>query len=216
MRGSRQFGQSVVWGTRKASCARRLPVRALECRRFGFGIITPFLDHHKKTQKAQRNHFVLLCLFVSYIKFLRAAQRGSVSFVSQLQLPVFLSVPHSGQIPLQSSRQSMRVGTASKTCSFTISSTSIACPSNTETDISASVSSATPLDSYSEPVMYSRAKSALTGVSTGCKQRSHSTCARVSTCPLTKTSLPASRTLPLTVAGSVKLTRSSTGLRSSG
>jgi hypothetical protein len=27
---------------RKASCARRLSRRALECRRLGFGIITPF------------------------------------------------------------------------------------------------------------------------------------------------------------------------------
>ena len=37
----------------------------------------------------------------------------------------------------------MRVGTASRICSFTISSTSIASPSNTATDISSSVSSAT-------------------------------------------------------------------------
>src|SRR6185295_11944705 len=146
MRGSRQFGQSVVWGTRKASCARRLAVRALECRRFGFGIITPFLVRHKKTQKAQRKSFVLFVPLPGYIKFLISAQRGSVSFVVQLQSPLFLSAPHSGQMPLQSSRQSMRVGTASKICSFTISSTSIALPSNTETDISASVSSATSID----------------------------------------------------------------------
>jgi hypothetical protein len=42
MRGSRQLGHNVVWGMRKASCARRLSRRALECRRLGFGIITPF------------------------------------------------------------------------------------------------------------------------------------------------------------------------------
>jgi hypothetical protein len=39
MRGSWQFGQSEVWGARKASCARRLRVRAFECLRFGFGIV---------------------------------------------------------------------------------------------------------------------------------------------------------------------------------
>ncbi len=151
-----------------------------------------------------------------YLRFLRAAQRGSISSVTHWHSPVFLSMPHSGQMPLQSSRQSMRVGTASKICSFTISSTSIAWPSKTETDISASVNSATPLDSYSDPVMYSNAKSALTGASTGCKQRSQSTCARASRCPLTKTSFPESLTFPLTLAGSVSLTRSSTGFSSSG
>src|ERR1051325_4530682 len=149
MRGSRQFGHKVVWGTRKASCARRLSRRALECRRLGFGIITPFC----KLPIADFNWQLEIGNWQFYFKFLRAAQRGSISLVTQLHSPVFLSMPHSGQMPLQSSRQSMRVGTASKTCSFTISSTSIASPSKTETDISASVSSAAELVSYSEPVM---------------------------------------------------------------
>src|ERR1044072_1025163 len=148
MRGSRQFGHSVVWGTRKASCARLLAVRALECRRLGFGIITPLNSCHKEAQKAQARFLPGLCFLCLLwpsqvsVKFFSAAQRGSISFVTQLHSPVFLSVPHSGQMPLQSSRQSMRVGTVNKICSFTISSTSIAWPSNTETDISASVSSA--------------------------------------------------------------------------
>src|SRR5215203_18228 len=156
MRGSRQFGHSVVCGTRKASCARRLSRRALECRRLGFGIITPYGNGHNEAQKAQKGsvkHLCFLCDFVGYVKFFRAAQRGSMSFVRHLHSPVFLSTPHSGQMPLQSSRQSMRVGTASKTCSFTISSTSIPRPSNTETDNSASVSSTTSLLSYSDGVM---------------------------------------------------------------
>src|SRR3954453_17730256 len=61
MRGSRQFGHSVVWGARKASCARRLSRRALECRRLGFGIITPF-NPPQEAQKAQTNHLCFLCL----------------------------------------------------------------------------------------------------------------------------------------------------------
>src|SRR4029079_1623404 len=61
MRGSRQFGHSVVWGTRKASCARRLRVRALECRRLGFGIITPLNSRHKEAQKAQALFLTGLC-----------------------------------------------------------------------------------------------------------------------------------------------------------
>ena len=61
MRGSRQFGHSVVWGTRKASCARRLAVRALECRRLGFGIITPLNSRHKEAQKAQALFSTGLC-----------------------------------------------------------------------------------------------------------------------------------------------------------
>src|ERR1043165_9199415 len=151
MRGSRQFGHKVVCGTRKASCARRLSRRALECRRLGFGIITPFY----KLQIADFqlpiikffNRQLAIGNWQFYFNFLRAAQRGSISLVTQLHSPVFLSGLHSGQMPFQSSRQSMRVGTASKTCSFTISSTSIASPSNTETDISASVNSAAWLDS---------------------------------------------------------------------
>src|SRR5215510_1511232 len=206
MRGSRQLGHNVVWGTRKASCARRLSRRALECRRLGFGIITPFYVRHKKAQKAQRKAFVLFVLLCGYFKFLRAAQRGSISSVTHWHSPVFLSVPHWGQMPLQSSRQSMRVGTASKICSFTISSTSIAPPSKTETDIWLSVNSAAPLVSYSEPVMYSSSKSTLTGNSNGFRQRSHSIWARVSTWPLTKISFPASRIFPFTVAGAVNLT----------
>jgi hypothetical protein len=73
MRGSRQFGQSVVWGTRKASCARRLAVRAFECRRFGFGIITPFEKwRHKEAQKAQKFFLLVLrrlCFFVVTLNF---------------------------------------------------------------------------------------------------------------------------------------------------
>src|SRR5689334_11582860 len=60
MRGSRQFGHSVVWGARKASCARRLSRRALECRRLGFGIITPFKSRHKEAQKAQDSFLIVL------------------------------------------------------------------------------------------------------------------------------------------------------------
>src|SRR5215510_5287290 len=102
MRGSRQFGHKVVWGARKASCARRLSRRDLECRRLGFGIITPF---YKLPIAAFQLPIILLQLSVSignwlsaignfYFNFLRAAQRGSISSVTQLHSPVFLSMPH--------------------------------------------------------------------------------------------------------------------------
>src|ERR1700752_2497202 len=147
--------------------------------------------------------------YLPLVRSFSAAQRGSTSFVSHSQSPVFLSMPQTGQIPLQSGWHSILVGTASKICSFTTSPTSIVSPSKTDTDIISSVSSAVAPDSYSAPVMYCTSKSALTGISTCFRQRSHSTWARVSMCPLTKTSAPASRTFPLTLTGSTTLTRSS-------
>src|SRR2546423_2145139 len=100
--------------------------------------VYPFSRRTKyKEQTTKLNSYLLL------VKFFSAAQRGSTSSVPHAQSPVFLSMPQSGQIPLQSGRQSVRVGTASKICSFTISSTSIVSPSNTETDSSSSFSSAT-------------------------------------------------------------------------
>src|SRR5689334_11310996 len=97
------------------------------------------------------------------IKSFNPAHRGSISASEHPQSPAFLSAPHVGQNPLQSSRQSVRVGTSNKTCSLTISSTSIDCPSKTDTDINSSVNSAVRVDSYSLPVMYSSEKSLLTG-----------------------------------------------------
>src|SRR5690242_3427184 len=68
MRGSRQFGHRVVWGVRKASCARRLPRRALECRRLGFGIITPLnlaTKKHKKHKTYSRRFALFVPLWLS-------------------------------------------------------------------------------------------------------------------------------------------------------
>src|SRR6266850_1212183 len=88
--------------------------------------------------------FTIHCL--PFIRFPNDAQRGSPSLLSQPQSPAFLSLPQFGQIPLQFSWQRLRVGTDNRSCSFTISSTSMPSPSKTETDISASVSSATMVE----------------------------------------------------------------------
>src|SRR6267142_5000209 len=81
-----------------------------------------------------------------FANFFNAAQRGSTSLFSQWQSPKFRSAPQLAQIPLHSSRQSLRAGTKSNTCSLTISSISMASPSNTESDIASSGNSATLVD----------------------------------------------------------------------
>jgi hypothetical protein len=41
-------------------------VRALECRRLGFGIITPLNSRHKEAQKAQALFLTVFVLFVPF------------------------------------------------------------------------------------------------------------------------------------------------------
>src|SRR5437016_36395 len=153
---------------RSASCARRLPRRAFECRRFGFGMITPdFLDF----QSQIRDPFRALCFVLGSLDFetltsdcrvrdeikvqskkhkvhrnyvrnsFNLFQRESITLLSHWQLLTFPSIPQIEQRPLQSSWHKTCPGKASRISSRTTSSKSMASPSKTARFKSSSCSS---------------------------------------------------------------------------
>src|SRR5512135_1965609 len=85
-----------------------LSLLALECLCVGFANLSSF--HFSK-------------------KFLSASSLGSISFLSQSHCPAFRSVPHFGQMPLQSSLQRGFICSFRSTCSFSSSRRSSSSPS---------------------------------------------------------------------------------------
>ena len=121
---SPQFGQVDMAGISSASCARRLSRRALEWRRFGFGMVVEPLQISSPGIGTDSTESVLISLRAGS-SARRGTPNGGPPWVSaQEQAPSFRSAPHSGQSPLQSSRQSGFIGTLSWSCSIRMGSVS--------------------------------------------------------------------------------------------
>ena len=88
--GSWQFGHSERPGAFSDRARGGSAVRRLECLRFGFGIVQPLLNSFSP---AGRQLF----------KFRSALQRSSAASDLHSQSPSFRFLPHTGQMPLQSS-----------------------------------------------------------------------------------------------------------------
>ena len=114
--GSWQLGHSAAEGFFRLSCARRLPVRAAECRRFGFGILVP-----QKFSSAKADFVNIVSKFALY-RLRSALQRSSTGASSHWQDTSLRFLPQTGQMPLQASLHTRCIGSCNRTCSRRISS----------------------------------------------------------------------------------------------
>src|SRR5205814_9501387 len=99
------------------------------------------------------------------------SQRESIGLDSQLQVAVFRSIPQTGHRPRQSSLHSMCPGRASRTSSFTRSSSSIVSPLKTERFKSSDSNSCCSSSRHETALTNRSSKLTSTGNSTGFKQR---------------------------------------------
>src|SRR6202050_3315900 len=119
-----QLGHSETVMGVSASCERRLEVRALEWRRFGFGIADSFqafsqatLSRYCRDAWAAAWDRFQFYVFILLRRSASAVHRASTWLASQAQTSLFRFSPQRGQSPLQSSRQSALAGRESNTCS---------------------------------------------------------------------------------------------------
>ena len=113
--GSWQLGHSAFDGDFRLSWARRLPVRAAECRRLGFGIRVP-----------QNSYRICgFCQFkfkVALYRLRSALQRSSAGAAVQRHDVSLRFDPQIGQMPSQFSPQTRCIGNCNWTCSQRMSS----------------------------------------------------------------------------------------------
>ena len=107
------------WGIRPPGSAQRI-VRA--ARRGAAGRVSSFRIRHDRFPS------VYPCLRPVCLKVLSAAQRSSAGSTGNRTPPSFRFLPQTGQMPLQSSRHTRCIGSASSTCSRRTSSSSSPSP----------------------------------------------------------------------------------------